>query len=274
VRFWHDLEIICRALRTKQRVVLGNLSAEVVDSMLYLTLPSGRRLAYPEARLEPGKFGKDEIVFKDNARGGWTDCRGWFGTFTENVVQAVARDLLAAAMLRLEAAGYPIVLHVHDEIVAEVPEGFGSPKEFLDLMTMLPDWATGLPVAAKVWMRKRYAKPAAITPLVPFVEPTPKISSHAIAGEAIGRCSPTPPARRPWRSRRACRHPVASRPTTARSLLPCASGRRRSRSPAHQQPTIWPIFAALTSMCCPTTSMRRCASIRGAHSGVALRRRA
>jgi DNA polymerase len=187
VRFWHDLEnCLCRALRTKQRVTLNNLAAEVVDSTLYLTLPSGRRLAYPEAHLEPGKFGKDEIVFKDNARGGWTDCRGWFGTFTENVVQAVARDLLAAAMLRLEAAGYPIVLHVHDEAVAEVPEGFGSTDEFLRLMTALPDWATGLPVAAKVWTRKCYAKPAVTAPPVPFVEPAPKIDSHdAIAKKII-----------------------------------------------------------------------------------------
>jgi DNA polymerase len=189
VRFWHDLEnCLCRALRTTKRVVLGNLSAEAVDSTLCLTLPSGRRLAYPEAHLEPGKFGKNEIVFKDNGRGGWTDCRGWFGTFTENVVQAVARDLLAAAMLRLEGAGYPIVLHVHDEIVAEVPEGFGSAGEFLRLMTALPDWATGLPVAAKVWTRACYAKPAATAQPAPFVateKPAPKINSHDAIAEKI-----------------------------------------------------------------------------------------
>ena len=71
----------------------------------------------------PGEFdGTTQILFKDNARGGWNDSRGWHGTFTENVVQAISRDLLAAAMLRLEAAGYPVVLHVHDEIVCEVPD--------------------------------------------------------------------------------------------------------------------------------------------------------
>ncbi len=162
VRFWHAIEkSLRRALRTGRRVTLGNLAFERDAGTLFLVLPSGRRLAYPEAHLVPGKHpGTLQIVFKDNARGGWSDQRGWFGSFTENVVQAVARDLLAAAMLRVETAGYPVVLHVHDEAVAEVPEGFGSTDEFLRLMTVLPGWATGLPLAAKAWTRACYAKPA------------------------------------------------------------------------------------------------------------------
>ena len=104
-----------------------------------MRLPSGRKIAYPFARNEAGtdKFDRPATVvhFMDNAGGKWTDARGgqgaWPGLWAENVVQAVARDLLAAAMLRLEAAGYPIVLHVHDEIVAEVPDGFGSEEEFV-----------------------------------------------------------------------------------------------------------------------------------------------
>ena len=63
--------------------------------------------------------------------------------------RGIARDLLAEAMLRIEAAGYPIVLHVHDEIVAEVPIGFGSTEEFTRLMTRKPAWALELPIAAQ-----------------------------------------------------------------------------------------------------------------------------
>jgi CHC2 zinc finger/Toprim domain len=155
-RFWQALEqCLKRALHTKKRVELGNLTAEVSDGNLYLTLPSGRRLAYPQARRVQGRFpDTSQIIFLDNSTG-WHECRGWHGTFTENVVQAVARDLLAAAMVRLEAAGYPIVLHVHDEIVCEVA---GGADNFLSLMTVLPDWAAGLPIAAKAWERTCYAK--------------------------------------------------------------------------------------------------------------------
>jgi DNA polymerase len=206
VRFWHGLEnALRRALRSKEPIDFNSLSAEAVANTLYLTLPSGRRLAYPGARPVPGKHpGTVQIVFKDNGRGGWSDQRGWFGTFTENVVQAVARDLLASAMLRLEAVGYPIVLHVHDEAVAEVPEGFGSDEEFGAVMTALPDWATGLPLAAKAWMRTCYAKPA-----------------NATSGSSTS--SPPPPAQK-------AQLPVIIAP---RQLPVIVASRRRERGEAH-----------------------------------------
>jgi DNA polymerase len=157
VKLWGDLHrMLLRAVAGKPQE-LKNLRAEMRAGTLYLRLPSGRELAYPEAHIEAGQY-SDEIVSKDNALGKWRDARGWHGTFTENAVQAISRDLLAAAMLRLEAAGYPIVLHVHDEIVAEVPEGFGSADEFAKLMTTLPAWAEGLPLVAKARVSKRYAK--------------------------------------------------------------------------------------------------------------------
>jgi DNA polymerase bacteriophage-type len=137
-------------------------------------LPSGRRISYPQARLVPGKF-KDttQVMFKDNARGGWTDAQAWHGTFTENVAQGTARDLLAAAMQRLERAGYKIVLTVHDEIVAEVPEGFDRTDEFHRLLVEPPTWAGRLPIAAKVRIGPRYSKSKAAKPKAPVIEQAP-----------------------------------------------------------------------------------------------------
>ena len=61
-------------------------------------------------------------------------------------------------MFQIEAAGYPIVLHIHDELVCEVPIGFGSEEEFVDLMTRKPAWALDLPIAASAWRGARYCK--------------------------------------------------------------------------------------------------------------------
>jgi hypothetical protein len=113
---------------------------------------------------EPDRFGHARVTFLDNAGGKFSPCRfgqgAYAGTFCENVVSGIARDLLTAALRRLEAARYRAVLHVHDEIVCEVPDGFGGLEEFKDLLTALPDWAEGLPVAAKAREGQRFSKPS------------------------------------------------------------------------------------------------------------------
>ena len=115
----------------------------------------GRKISYPQPRIIEDKRDKHRVVFADNAAGQFSDCRhgqgAYGGLWTENIVSGIARDLLADAMLRIEAAGYPIVLHVHDEIVCEVPIGFGSTEEFTRLMTRKPAWALELPIAASAW---------------------------------------------------------------------------------------------------------------------------
>ena len=150
VQFWHGIDRnAVAAIKAPNTTLTYKRLALIYDgTFLRITLPSGRALSYPFPRLEKSKFGDPMVMFKDNAGGKFVDCRygqgAYGGLWTENIVQAVSRDLLAAAMQRLEAAGYPIVLHVHDEIVAEAPNGFGSAEEFQRLITTLPNWARRL----------------------------------------------------------------------------------------------------------------------------------
>ena len=162
-RFWYNVDrAALTAVRERGRVIrCGSVLFKSTGSFLLLKLPSGRKLSYPQPRAV-GDEQRQHIVFTDNAAGQFKDCRNgdgaYGGLWTENVVSGIARDLLAEAMLRIEAAGYPIVLHVHDEIVAEVPIGFGSTDEFTRLMTRKPAWALELPIAAKAWTGGHYAK--------------------------------------------------------------------------------------------------------------------
>jgi DNA polymerase len=165
VKFWYAIDRAAwMAVRERGRVVrCGPVAFKSNGAFLQLKLPSGRKLSYPQPRIRSSKDGRSQfVVFTDNAEGRFKDCRNGAGAYggiwTENVVSAVARDILAEAMLRIEAAGYPIVLHVHDEVVAEVPEGFGSTQEFMQLMTRKPAWALDLPIAASVWSGPRYCK--------------------------------------------------------------------------------------------------------------------
>jgi DNA polymerase bacteriophage-type len=163
-RFWYDIDRAAwTAVRERGRVVsCGRVAFKCTGAFLFLKLPSGRKLAYPQPRIEIEDARHQVVVFADNAAGQFKDCRhgngAYGGVWTENVVSGIARDLLAEAMLRIEAAGYAIALHVHDEIVAEVPEGFGSTAEFVHLMTRKPAWALELPIAATAWTGARYTK--------------------------------------------------------------------------------------------------------------------
>ena len=160
--FWYDIDRAAwAAVQNRGSIVrCGPVSFRCVGTSLFLKLPSGRKLAYPNAHTKLVDPQHGVVVFTDNSAGRWRDCRdgrgSYGGVWTENIVQAISRDLLADAMLRIEAAGYPIVLHVHDEIVCEVPEGFGGTAEFARLMTRAPSWALTLPIAAKAWAGARF----------------------------------------------------------------------------------------------------------------------
>ena len=134
-RFWYDIDqAAVTAVHERGRTVrCGPVVLRYAGAFLQIKLPSGRKLSYPFPRIIEDDRGRPRVVFADNAAGKFVDCRGgqgaYGGTWTENIISGIARDLLAEAMLRVEAAGYPIVLHVHDELVCEVPIGFGSEQQ-------------------------------------------------------------------------------------------------------------------------------------------------
>lgn len=139
----------------------------VQQDKLYCRLLSGRYLTYHSPRLEPRDNGWSglQISFESwnsnakNGARGWIRMRTYGGRLTENIVQATARDILAHAIVNLERSGYPVVVHVHDEIVSEIPENYGSIEEFESIMSTMPTWAAGWPVKAKGgWRGKRYRK--------------------------------------------------------------------------------------------------------------------
>lgn len=139
----------------------------VKDDVLYARLPSGRFLAYHRPRLEPSQKwdGQLSLTFEgwnSNPKMGplgWVRLGTFGGRLMENMVQATARDIMRDAVDHLERDGYPVVLRVHDELVSEVPEGFGTVEHFEALMARLPQWAEGWPIrAAGGWRGFRYRK--------------------------------------------------------------------------------------------------------------------
>lgn len=162
VRFWWNCE--AAALRAVQKPGVTfeerGVSFRVVRGFLFCKLPSGRLLAYYAPKIEPGRFGNDQVTYMgvNSVTRKWERQSTYGGKLVENITQAVARDVMASAMLRLHAAGYEIVLTVHDEIIAEADNDFGNIEEFKRIMCELPTWTEGLPLAASGFEAERYRK--------------------------------------------------------------------------------------------------------------------
>ena len=127
-------------------------------------LPSGRCIGYPDAELRNTltPWGQEKLSLtymgKNSYTNQWERLSTHGGKLVEKITQAVARDLLAMAMLRLEAHGYPIVLHVHDEVIAEVLKGLANLDRFCAIMAQLEPWAKGFPIKAEGWVGQRFKK--------------------------------------------------------------------------------------------------------------------
>ncbi len=162
-QLWRDVEdAAIEAVQTKKVVKVACVEFFVYGLFLYCRLPSGRLLAYayPEIRQKRTSWGemKTGLTYMgvDSKTHQWKRQHSYGGLLVENIVQAISRDLMALAMLRCEASGYPVILSVHDEVLSEAEHG--SLDEFVALLTEVPDWAPGCPIAAEGWVGVRYRK--------------------------------------------------------------------------------------------------------------------
>ena len=163
VRYWQKLEeAYTRALRNPGREFsAGRVTYLYNGQHLWYALPSGRFLCYPYARLDGDGVSYAKASWKPAADAKeWPRARLWKGLACENITQAAANDVLRASLRQLDAAGLNAVLHVHDEIVLEVPEkdADAAAKLLHDVMCAPPGWASGLPLEAEVSVMTRYGK--------------------------------------------------------------------------------------------------------------------
>lgn len=165
VALWKGLEqaaYLCveKGVETKFRAIRFRLHGK----FLQMVLPSGRPLWYFAPRLQPvtTPWGEEKrmvtAMVVDSITKQWVRRPYHGGLLAENCTQAMCRDLLALGIIRCEAAGYKVVGHVHDEIVAEVPEGWGSVEDMEAIMSEVPKWAEGMPISAEGYRAKRYRK--------------------------------------------------------------------------------------------------------------------
>ena len=163
VPFWSDLEhAYTRAIRRPGDVfTAGRVQYMMQGEHLWYALPSGRVLCYPYARFEEDGVSYAKASWKPAADAKeWPRARLWRGLACENIVQATANDILREALRRMDAAGIEVVLHVHDEIVAEVDTEKSEElaAAMRAVMVSPPAWAEGLPLGASGKVLSRYGK--------------------------------------------------------------------------------------------------------------------
>jgi DNA polymerase len=161
--FWHDLEVAyTRAIRNpKTQMVAGRVTYYFDGVHLWYSLPSGRVLCYPYALIEEDGVTYAKASWKPAADAKqWPRARLWKGLACENIVQATAVDILRGALRELDAVGYEVVAHVHDEVVTEHPidDAERASKDIKRIMTQSPSWAPDLPLAAGGKVMLRYGK--------------------------------------------------------------------------------------------------------------------
>lgn len=156
-KFWWGVDTAAKTcVRTGEAVnIRSGIRFRKEGPLLRLRLPSGRELSYVKPRLTDGH----DITFEGMVQaGGWGRQDTYGPKLVENITQATARDCLAVAMKRLDAEGIPIVFHVHDEVICEVPKGLYSPEDIAEIMGQPISWAEGLPMKADAYETDYYRK--------------------------------------------------------------------------------------------------------------------
>ena len=158
VQYWWDVEkAAMTAYKTGERSEIGKIAFEFWSGTLWMVLPSGRRLAYIKPRTQPNRFGRMSLTYEGVGQNHkWSRQETYSGRLVENATQAIARDILAEAMARMEDYGLSIVGHVHDEVIIEAPIGKYTVDEVCKLMAVKPDWCEGLPLSAAGYLAPAY----------------------------------------------------------------------------------------------------------------------
>lgn len=160
---WYNVEGAAKTAIEERRTVKlkHGLTFSFINHILFIGLPSGRKLAYYNARIEPGKKSDAAITYEGVGQDTkvWGRNDTWGGKLVENIVQAVARDCLAETIRRVSAAGYNIVMHVHDEIIVDVPRtDKDALQTIMDIMAQPVPWAPGLPLRGDGYETEYYKK--------------------------------------------------------------------------------------------------------------------
>lgn len=157
VRFWWEVDRCVKdTIRQSLRADTHGIKFEYQSGMLFITLPSGRRLSYVKPRIGENKFGGESVTYEGvGTTKKWERIESYGPKFVENIVQAVSRDILCYAMRTLQ--NYRICGHVHDELIIECPIDTNVP-EICEMMGRTPPWAEGLPLRADGYETDFYKK--------------------------------------------------------------------------------------------------------------------
>ena len=158
-KFWWDVDkAASTCVRERTATETHGIRFYYQSGMMFVVLPSGRRLVYVKPKMGLNRFGNESVTYEGvGEQKKWLRLESYGPKFVENIVQATARDILAEAMLRLNAAGYRIVMHVHDEAVIEAPPET-SLENICSVMGQTPTWASGLLLRADGYVCDFYKK--------------------------------------------------------------------------------------------------------------------